>query len=316
MSPASAATCISCGYTLPGNAEMTPWPFGHQAAVDVEARYYWVVCERCDAWNLAPADVALELVPLAEQLAVKDTAHSLSTRVVETVTPGGTKLWLLKAIGGDKDFVPRHSPAWRRRKFALAMLWRTVIIAAGAQIASRVDSPVPMLMVLAFVLLTLPLEFSRGSRFSKQTGALLRFKSDIGSWILEIAPVDPWMGRLAHWGRQTLVGREAIAAAMRFLTLQTAEVREPSTIQGAEELNTLRGNPFLQPEARSSWLVNDRPVALHLIPESEQLAWELAASNALSSIRDQDRGVAMERRFRSERRIAEIVADIDGNDSG
>lgn len=61
------ATCIHCNVDLGRNEAFEVFPVGTRLAFDPARGRLWVVCTRCERWNLSPLDERWEAIELAEQ---------------------------------------------------------------------------------------------------------------------------------------------------------------------------------------------------------------------------------------------------------
>lgn len=50
------ATCVFCHRKLPRNEAIEAFPFGRRVAYDPVRSRYWVVCQRCGKWTIAPLE--------------------------------------------------------------------------------------------------------------------------------------------------------------------------------------------------------------------------------------------------------------------
>ncbi len=62
------STCIHCNAPLGQNEMVEHFPIGRRLAYDAEKGRLWVVCKRCDRWNLTPLEERWEAIEEAERL--------------------------------------------------------------------------------------------------------------------------------------------------------------------------------------------------------------------------------------------------------
>jgi len=62
------SACLSCGGHLGGNSLVETLPVGERIAFDPARGRLWVICRRCDRWNLVPIDERWESVETCERL--------------------------------------------------------------------------------------------------------------------------------------------------------------------------------------------------------------------------------------------------------
>ena len=56
------STCIFCHSHLGANASVEHFPVGRRLAFDVSRGRLWVVCRKCERWNLTPLEERWEAV--------------------------------------------------------------------------------------------------------------------------------------------------------------------------------------------------------------------------------------------------------------
>ena len=62
------ATCLFCHADLGGNEVIEPFPVGRRLAFDASKGRLWVVCRKCERWNLSPLDERWEAIEECERL--------------------------------------------------------------------------------------------------------------------------------------------------------------------------------------------------------------------------------------------------------
>lgn len=79
VAPAAMYThCIHCHASLGSNDLLEPFPVGRRIAFDGDQGRLWVVCRKCERWNLAPFESRWEAIEAAER-AYRDTTVRQST---------------------------------------------------------------------------------------------------------------------------------------------------------------------------------------------------------------------------------------------
>ncbi len=74
-------TCMFCNRPLGENQVVEHFPVGRRLAFDEELGRPWVVCRKCERWNLSPIEERWEAVEMCEQL-FRDTRVRVSTENV------------------------------------------------------------------------------------------------------------------------------------------------------------------------------------------------------------------------------------------
>ena len=80
------ATCLFCNSPLGTNSSLESFPIGRRLAFDSAKGRLWVVCRKCERWNLSPLDERWEAIEQAEQL------YSETRRRVATAEIGLARL--------------------------------------------------------------------------------------------------------------------------------------------------------------------------------------------------------------------------------
>ena len=72
------ATCLFCNKPLGRNESIEAFPVGRRLAFDPAKGRLWVVCEKCERWNLTPLEERWEAIEQADRL-YTDTRRRVST---------------------------------------------------------------------------------------------------------------------------------------------------------------------------------------------------------------------------------------------
>ena len=72
------STCLFCNQPLGTNAVLDAFPVGRRLAFDAAKGRLWVVCRKCERWNLSPLDERWEAIEQAEGL-YGDTRRRVAT---------------------------------------------------------------------------------------------------------------------------------------------------------------------------------------------------------------------------------------------
>lgn len=62
------ATCLFCNQPLGTNSSIESFPIGRRLAFDAAKGRLWVVCRKCERWNLSPLDERWEAIEQADRL--------------------------------------------------------------------------------------------------------------------------------------------------------------------------------------------------------------------------------------------------------
>ena len=74
-------TCMFCNRPLGTNEVIEHSPVGRRLAFDAERGRLWMVCRKCERWNLSPLEERWEAVEMCERL-FRDTKLRVSTENV------------------------------------------------------------------------------------------------------------------------------------------------------------------------------------------------------------------------------------------
>lgn len=72
------STCLFCNQSLGANDVLEPFPVGRRLAFDTAKGRLWVVCRKCERWNLSPLEERWEVVEACERL-FRETRMRAST---------------------------------------------------------------------------------------------------------------------------------------------------------------------------------------------------------------------------------------------
>jgi hypothetical protein len=123
------STCIFCNQPLGANDALESFPIGRRLAFDAAKGRLWVVCRRCERWNLAPLEERWEAVEEAERL-YRDTRRRVATTEIGLARlAGGTELVRIGAPLRPEFAAWRYGDQFGRRRT------RQVLI-AGAGLAA------------------------------------------------------------------------------------------------------------------------------------------------------------------------------------
>ena len=72
------STCIFCNHSLETNEAIEIFPIGRRISFDAAKGRLWVICRRCERWNLSPLEIRWEVIEECERL-FRDTRLRVST---------------------------------------------------------------------------------------------------------------------------------------------------------------------------------------------------------------------------------------------
>jgi hypothetical protein len=342
------ATCLFCRGPLGANAALEAFPVGRRLAYDADKGRLWVVCPRCERWNLTPLEERWEAIEQAERL-YRGTRLRASTDNVG-----------LARVAGDTELVRIGRPprpemaAWRygdqfgrRRRRTLAGAGVATVAAGGVALLAPAGMLGGLLVgfawpaVLAsFVAATQGL--GQGALFDRrwlddgQGGHVLISRNELPFVRLVAGGADGWQLRLpflraaarpdVQWRdalkipaaqEVTLEGPAAAAAARVLLPLVNGSGAGAARVREAVSLLDTLGGPdvaFARAAGRvREWgarqVLGDTGALLHL-PAEARLALEMAAHEAQERRALEGELGALEAAWRDAEAIAAIADDL------
>src|SRR5919198_5999863 len=123
------STCLFCHHDLGKNEVVEQFPVGRRVAFDAAKGRLWVVCRKCERWNLTPLDERWEAVEEAERL-YRDTRRRVATAEIGLARlADGTELVRIGAPLRPEFAAWRYGDQFGRRR-------RRQMLIAGAGIAA------------------------------------------------------------------------------------------------------------------------------------------------------------------------------------
>jgi hypothetical protein len=289
--------CIFCKTELGSNEAIEKFPIGRRLAFDAERGRLWVVCRRCERWNLTPLEERWEAIEQCER-AYRATRTRISTEHVG-----------LARVADHTDLIRVGKPqlpefaAWRygeqlvrrRRRF-----WYTMVGGAAA-VAVGFGAPLAAAGVAVPGVLQLPnlvywvrsrrivarVDTPDGqthsiSRMQAQGLSLRAFPAD---WLLQV----PYNSGKTRWKREdtqiSLTSGAAVRLAALLLPHVNASGAKEAQIQGAVKEIQQTKDPehlFQQSAAKLKTLADLKLKYVHLkeAPAEIRLALEMASHEA------------------------------------
>lgn len=114
--------CLSCDRSLGTNAELPHLPIGRRVAFDRATGRLWVICTRCDQWNLVPLEERWEALEDCERVAGSAEVRAPGDAIGFARTARG--LELLRVSGHDSVDIAnwRYARRFSHRRFALVWI--------------------------------------------------------------------------------------------------------------------------------------------------------------------------------------------------
>jgi hypothetical protein len=246
------STCIFCNQPLGANQVLETFPVGRRVAFDETRGRLWVVCRKCERWNLSPIEERWETVEACERL-FRDTRVRVSTENIGLARLGEG----LELVRIGKPLRPEFA-AWRygdqfgrRRKRAIAYGVGGAavfgVIVVGGMAAGMVSSG---LLAQSGNVVNLLVNGRSVVRFETEDGRSFKLKPyDLRTVRLVIpAPGEEWRVQFQKGKERTLlVGAEARRfAGMALPRLNRTGGSRKTVAEAVSEIEQTGGaEPFL-----------------------------------------------------------------------
>jgi hypothetical protein len=131
-------TCLFCNSELGRNEALYDFPVGRRIAFDAARGRLWVVCRRCERWNLTPLEERWEAIEQAERR-FRGTRQRVSTEHIGlSRLPDGTELVRIGAPQRPEFAAWRYGDQFGRRRRRQIMIAGGGLAALGVAIAGGV----------------------------------------------------------------------------------------------------------------------------------------------------------------------------------
>lgn len=124
------AHCIHCKNSLGANDSIEALPIGRRLAFDAARGRLWVVCRRCERWNLTPFDERWEALEQCERAFRGTRVRVSSDNIGLAQLPDGTELVRVGAPLRPEFAAWRYGDQFNKRRKRMA--WTGAAIGAGA----------------------------------------------------------------------------------------------------------------------------------------------------------------------------------------
>jgi hypothetical protein len=300
------STCLFCHTTLGANEAVEHFPVGRRLAFDAAKGRLWVVCRKCERWNLTPIEERWEAIEECER-SYRDTKLRVSTEQIGLARLGeGLELVRIGKPQRPEFAAWRYGDQFGRRRRKVII--QGVAIAAGAATIPFLGPAVGLSLGgfggLMFQVgnLGYSLYSTRRvvARVRDTNGDLLRVERVDARQTVMLKPTDnePWGLRIMHrgvadrgqqWWRfqphhpQTeLRGEDALRAAAQLLPALNANGASSQQVKDAVVLATEHTDPSIVFDraarlavAKRSWNDFGKGAMLALVSPELRLALEM-----------------------------------------
>ena len=123
------ATCLFCNQPLGDNSIFESFPIGRRLAFDAAKGRLWVVCRKCERWNLSPLDERWETIEQAEKIYSETRTRVATAEIGLARLRDGTELVRIGAPLRPEFAAWRYGDQFGRRRT------RQILIAGGGIVA-------------------------------------------------------------------------------------------------------------------------------------------------------------------------------------
>src|SRR5918999_3494153 len=129
------STCIFCNQAFGTNSAFDSFPVGRRLAFDAAKGRLWVVCRKCERWNLSPLEERWEAIEQAEQL-YRDTRRRVATPEIGLARlADGTELVRIGAPLRPEFAAWRYGDQFGRRRTRQMLIAGAGLAALGGVVA-------------------------------------------------------------------------------------------------------------------------------------------------------------------------------------
>ncbi len=308
------STCMHCRKSLGANEAIEALPIGRRIAFDARQGRLWVVCRRCERWNLTPFDERWEAIEQSER-AFRDTRVRVSTENIGLARlADDTELVCIGAPQRPEFAAWRYGDQFGRRRVKAIATGVGITAAAGLIVSGAVASGVGlvaltpllhMMNIVGFVsavgMAQKPIDHPDGGRFMPIGNPRIIPSDRAAGWAIDIGYAahyhgpDPTLRNGGYWGMQRrqegknelgrvqLHGADAVPLLRRLMPLINRGGARRTVINDGVSLIAQAGGP----ERFGQWAVGMRREwaakstfgdtgDLSAIPAAARLAFEMA----------------------------------------
>ena len=129
------STCLFCNQPLGTNSTFAEFPVGRRLAFDAAKGRLWVVCRKCERWNLSPIEERWETIERAEEL-YSDTRRRVATAEIGLARLGdGTEIVRIGAPLRPEFAAWRYGDQFGRRRTRQMLIAGAGLAAIGGLVA-------------------------------------------------------------------------------------------------------------------------------------------------------------------------------------
>ena len=182
-------TCLFCNKPLGSNEVVESFPVGRRLAFDAARGRLWVVCRRCERWNLTPLEERWEAVEDCERI-FRDTRVRVSTENIGLARhPEGLSLVRIGEPLRPEFAAWRYGDQFGRRRRKVALYGSVVVAAAtGLTVGGLVAGAAISTSLFPFHAWQWYVTRGRRVRLRLEDGRVLGFKGNAGRFTGRLRP--------------------------------------------------------------------------------------------------------------------------------
>ena len=278
-------TCMFCEKDLGRNQVVEAFPVGRRLAFDAERGRLWVVCRKCERWNLTPLEERWEAVEALERMYRETLIRTQTSNIGLARHPEGLEMVRVGEPLREEFAAWRYGDQFGRRRRNTILLTTGVVaglgVAAFAGIATGVVSA--SLLGQSGNVVNLFVNGKTVASVKDNDGKVLKLKRpDLQK--VRLFPTEDeqgWGVRLKKGKREPqYTGEEARRVAARLLPRINAGGGRRSTVQDAVTRIEEAGHPeeFLREVTawRKQGFMGDQTGLVQKLPKPTRLALEMA----------------------------------------
>ncbi|HEY4216405.1 MAG TPA: hypothetical protein VGM67_04670 [Gemmatimonadaceae bacterium] len=251
------STCLFCHSNLGTNESIEHFPIGRRLVFDAARGRLWVVCRKCERWNLSPIEERWEAIEESERLFRSRKLRAQTDNIGLAKVGDGTELIRIGNPLRPEFAAWRYGAVFRQRLQRRSM---TVVVAgsilgagalalSGASAAAWEMGIVPPLLLPLFHVGILGISLRnnlRGTRVVGEHGKPLRVtRANLNHSRLALAGADQLTFHLQHSiGCEDLQGDRAVRAASTILAAINRGGASTGAVRGATTLIADAGDPM------------------------------------------------------------------------
>jgi hypothetical protein len=319
------STCIYCKRPLGTNEVIESFPVGRRLAYDPAKGRLWVVCRKCERWNLSPLEERWEAFEECERRFRATRLRASTDQIGLARLSEGLELVRVGEPMRPEFAAWRYGDQFGRRR-RRAIMWTTGAIAAVAAITAggiAAGIGAGFAPQIPNLILNIPLR----ARVRTRDGRILKFRNthlQKARFLMEPGSSE-WLISVKHSkGTETFAGKEAMTIASHLLPAMNHMAGSPRHIQTAVAKIEQAGHPeqYLASVSKEldpdTWrapgvgkpLFTGKMGTMHKLPAPTRLALEMALHEEQEMRAMMGELVELELAWREAEEIAGISDDM------